>query len=83
MPISFRALNIFYVVETKLYLSWEKSMLIYISNILNAIKVHNPPNAHILAAYGVTTSILAAAPTDCIIEKQLPEITLGGLETSS
>jgi hypothetical protein len=75
MPISFRALNIVYVAETKVYLSWEKSMLIYISNILNAIKVHNPPKAPILATYGVTTSILAVAPKDCIIEKQLPATT--------
>jgi hypothetical protein len=60
-----------------------RSRCLSISQIFWTIKVHNPPNAYILAAYGVTTSILAAAPTDCIIEKQLPEITLGGLETSS
>ncbi len=58
-------------------------MLIYISNILKAIKAHNPPKAPILAAYGVTTSILAVAPTDCIIEKQLPATTLGGWQQAA
>ncbi len=58
-------------------------MLIYISNILNAIKVHNPPKAPILATYGVTTSILAVAPKDCIIEKQLPATTWGGWQQAA